>query len=93
MSVYERVHAHAPPALSEEAEDDDWETDPEPANTISEKEQRWGAATLPDDSKGKSDMASLRENVRSQHEQASTVEYLSKKREVGDSYGQGRLKN
>ena len=47
MAVYLREHTHGLHATEETIEEeDDWETDPEPANIISEEEQRWGSSTL-----------------------------------------------
>jgi len=47
---------------------DDWETDPEPANPLSEKEKRWGAKTLPDDALHKEPVSlhEIRERVVAQ---------------------------
>jgi hypothetical protein len=57
-----------------EDDDDDWETDPEPANPISEKEQRRGAATLPSDRKDFGSVHDLREQVIEQDHAALTVD-------------------
>eukprot|EP00735_Rhodelphis_limneticus_P011372 TRINITY_DN4462_c0_g1::TRINITY_DN4462_c0_g1_i1::g.7247::m.7247 TRINITY_DN4462_c0_g1::TRINITY_DN4462_c0_g1_i1::g.7247 ORF type:complete len:113 (-),score=26.51,sp/Q01406/SRC8_CHICK/42.67/6e-11,HS1_rep/PF02218.10/0.00047 TRINITY_DN4462_c0_g1_i1:14-310(-) len=52
------------------ADDDDWETSPEPANLISEKEQRWGAATLPQDAdESAKSIADIRKKAADQHAQ------------------------
>lgn len=33
-------------ALQNKADDDDWETDPDFVNDVTEEEQRWGAKTI-----------------------------------------------
>jgi len=89
MSVYDRVQEHGVSSKDAwDAEDDDWETDPEPANPVSEAQQRWGAATLPDDAKDVTNLTDLRESVKSQHDEASAKEFAQTKRQVGESYGQ-----
>lgn len=46
-------------------EDDDWETDPDFINDVSEQEQRWGSKTIPGSGRdaGSIDMKQLREEV------------------------------
>jgi len=45
---------------------------------ISEKEQRWGAATLPSDAKDIGSVAALRQNVQDQHQSATDKEWQTK---------------
>eukprot|EP00010_Vexillifera_abyssalis_P004013 CAMPEP_0201552386 /NCGR_PEP_ID=MMETSP0173_2-20130828/15756_1 /ASSEMBLY_ACC=CAM_ASM_000268 /TAXON_ID=218659 /ORGANISM="Vexillifera sp., Strain DIVA3 564/2" /LENGTH=100 /DNA_ID=CAMNT_0047962867 /DNA_START=19 /DNA_END=321 /DNA_ORIENTATION=+ len=73
MSVYERVHDTGVPStgFDDSSSSDDWETDPEPANQISEKDQRWGAAVLPDDAKDFKNIHELREETKKQDEAAA----------------------
>jgi len=47
-------------------------------NLISEKEQRWGAATLPSDAKDIGSVAALRQNVQDQHQSATDKEWQNK---------------
>ena len=48
-------------------------------NLISEKQQRWGARTLPDDKKEDvEDIHTLREAIKDQHERVANEEYFSK---------------
>ncbi|KAL6052235.1 Hematopoietic lineage cell-specific protein [Balamuthia mandrillaris] len=95
MSVYDRVAEHGLAETKDAfaADDDDWETDPEPANNISEAEQRWGAATLPKDAKDFRNIDNLRDAVKEQHEKVAQEEYAATKRAVGDTYGQEKLRN
>eukprot|EP00005_Dracoamoeba_jomungandri_P012631 CAMPEP_0174263192 /NCGR_PEP_ID=MMETSP0439-20130205/17541_1 /TAXON_ID=0 /ORGANISM="Stereomyxa ramosa, Strain Chinc5" /LENGTH=99 /DNA_ID=CAMNT_0015348393 /DNA_START=18 /DNA_END=317 /DNA_ORIENTATION=- len=90
MSVYDRVHTHGAPERSpwEADSDDDWETDPEPANLISEEEQRWGAATLPQDGKDVQCMAKLRDQIRAQDDEATKKDKEEQRKFVAESYGQ-----
>lgn len=50
--------------------DDDWETDPDFVNDVSEEEQRWGSRTIPGSGRvlGHIDMSQLREEVTKAHE-------------------------
>ncbi|XP_056605376.1 src substrate protein p85-like [Triplophysa dalaica] len=70
-----------------ESEGDDWETDPNFENDVSEQEQRWGARTI--EGSGRQEpisIAKLRENVSQEHE-------VLKKKELENcpkaSYGYG----
>ncbi|XDV25183.1 hypothetical protein PO909_029143 [Leuciscus waleckii] len=70
-----------------ESEGDDWETDPNFENDVSEQEQRWGARTI--EGSGRKEhisIADLRENVSREHE-------VVKKKEMDQgpkaSYGYG----
>mmetsp|Transcript_32547 Transcript_32547/g.50904 ORF Transcript_32547/g.50904 Transcript_32547/m.50904 type:complete len:97 (-) Transcript_32547:79-369(-) len=93
MSVYERVHDTGVPShqVQENDDDDEWETDPEPANLVSPQEQRWGAKTLPQDKKEFQDMKDLRQQVINQHKEVSEAEYYAKGRaEEYQTPGQGQ---
>jgi hypothetical protein len=57
MSVYSRTHEtgvpdamkgddSSIPAHLQQGEDDDWETDPDYVNDVSEKDQRWGSKEI-----------------------------------------------
>eukprot|EP00211_Chloroparvula_japonica_P011034 CAMPEP_0119131624 /NCGR_PEP_ID=MMETSP1310-20130426/10488_1 /TAXON_ID=464262 /ORGANISM="Genus nov. species nov., Strain RCC2339" /LENGTH=103 /DNA_ID=CAMNT_0007122211 /DNA_START=73 /DNA_END=381 /DNA_ORIENTATION=- len=92
MSVYERVHDTGVPvpnshghALHDD-DDDEWETDPEPANLVSEKEQRWGAKHLPQDKKEFQDMRDLRNQVLEQDKSAVQRDYEARMGTVKESY-------
>ncbi|XP_053717413.1 src substrate protein p85-like isoform X2 [Synchiropus splendidus] len=67
------------------ARDDDWETDPDFENDVSEQEQRWGAKTI--EGSGRKEpisVAELRHTVASEHEQGKQKEQTPKA-----SYGYG----
>jgi len=69
------------------APDDDWETDANFVNNVSEKEQRWGSKTVEGSGKTQAvDLGQLRTQVTSQHETVAKKEYESK---PGFSYGYG----
>jgi len=70
------------------APDDDWETDADFVNNVSEKEQRWGSKTIEGSGKPAQavDLGQLRNKVTTQHEQVAKKEYESK---PGFSYGYG----
>ncbi|XP_008473198.1 src substrate cortactin [Diaphorina citri] len=69
-------------------DDDDWETDPDFINDVSEQEQRWGSKTIPGSGRtgGTIDMKQLREEVA-----ISDACYKQKQLEEGSkaSYGYG----
>ncbi|XP_063305246.1 src substrate cortactin-like [Pelobates fuscus] len=70
-----------------EADGDDWETDPDFVNDVSEEEQRWGAKTIEGSGRPQHvDISKLRSNVSKEHEHL-------KKKELQDgpqaSYGYG----
>ncbi|XP_041109999.1 hematopoietic lineage cell-specific protein-like isoform X4 [Polyodon spathula] len=74
-------------SVKAEAEGDDWDTDPDFVNDVSEQEQRWGAKTI--EGSGRSEHFSvhqLREHVSKEHEE-------KKKKELAEgpkaSYGYG----
>lgn len=64
---------------------DDWETDPEPANPLSEKEKRWGAKTLPDDALHKEPVSlhEIRERVVAQD---NYVRQVSNSRQISSFF-------
>uniref|UniRef100_A0A672GCN5 Hematopoietic lineage cell-specific protein-like n=1 Tax=Salarias fasciatus TaxID=181472 RepID=A0A672GCN5_SALFA len=67
------------------AEGDDWETDPDFENDVSEQEQRWGAKTI--EGSGRKEhisVAELRSKVAVEHEQVKQKEHTPKA-----SYGYG----
>ncbi|XP_071359071.1 src substrate protein p85-like isoform X3 [Trachinotus anak] len=67
------------------AEGDDWETDPDFENDVSEQEQRWGAKTI--EGSGRKEhisVAELRSKVAVEHEQVKQKEHIPKA-----SYGYG----
>uniref|UniRef100_A0A3Q1BTJ7 SH3 domain-containing protein n=1 Tax=Amphiprion ocellaris TaxID=80972 RepID=A0A3Q1BTJ7_AMPOC len=67
------------------AEGDDWETDPDFENDVSEQEQRWGAKTI--EGSGRKEhisVAELRNKVAVEHEQVKQKEHVPKA-----SYGYG----
>ncbi|XP_011489507.1 hematopoietic lineage cell-specific protein [Oryzias latipes] len=68
------------------AEGDDWETDPDFENDVSEQEQRWGAKTIEGSGRAKEhiSVAELRNKVAVEHEQVKQKEYTPK-----TSYGYG----
>ncbi|KAF2077750.1 hypothetical protein CYY_000937 [Polysphondylium violaceum] len=80
MSVYQKSVSHAPATLARNdtvAEDDDWETDPDYANDISEKDQRWGSKETQKQELG--NMDELRNKVVAQDDRAVKEEYEKKK--------------
>ncbi|XP_062415540.1 src substrate protein p85-like isoform X1 [Pungitius pungitius] len=67
------------------AEGDDWETDPDFENDVSEQEQRWGAKTI--EGSGRKEhisIAELRDKVAVEHEQVKQKDHTPKA-----SYGYG----
>ncbi|RVE56613.1 hypothetical protein OJAV_G00223220 [Oryzias javanicus] len=68
------------------AEGDDWETDPDFENDVSEQEQRWGAKTIEGSGRTKEhiSVAELRNKVAAEHEQVKQKEHAPKA-----SYGYG----
>jgi len=70
------------------APDDDWETDADFVNNVSEKEQRWGSKAVEGSGKPAEalDLTKLRQDVSTSHEQKVKTEYTSK---PGFSYGYG----
>merc|ERR1712137_713514 len=75
MSVYMRTEELAPATLSStdvksaaaEVDEDDWDTDVDAINDVSEKEQRWGSKDIVPDREHFS-VAQLREDVIQTHE-------------------------
>ncbi|KAM3927499.1 src substrate cortactin-like [Leptodactylus fuscus] len=63
-------------AVSEDAGGDDWETDPDFVNDITEEEQRWGAKTIQGSGRPQHiDIKELRSNVSKEHEQLKKKEF------------------
>eukprot|EP01135_Chromosphaera_perkinsii_P011248 Nk52_evm29s2367 gene=Nk52_evmTU29s2367 len=69
-------------------DDDDWETDADFVNDVSEKEQRWGAKTVEGsiDTHESVDLLKLRKDVVNEHESSVQQEYAKKPQ---FSYGYG----
>lgn len=68
--------------------DDDWETDSDFVNNVSEKEQRWGSKSVEGSGKPTQalNMNELRNNITNKNEEATKKEYQEK---PGFSYGYG----
>ncbi|XP_075711243.1 src substrate cortactin-like [Rhinoderma darwinii] len=63
-------------AVTEVAGGDDWETDPDFVNDITEEEQRWGAKTIQGSGRPQHiDIKELRSNVSKEHEQLKKKEF------------------
>lgn len=63
-------------AVTEDAGGDDWETDPDFVNDITEEEQRWGAKTIQGSGRPQHiDIKELRSNVSKEHEQLKKKEF------------------
>jgi len=60
--------------------DDDWETSGDIPNPISEKQQRWGAATLPQNSTTPTNLTEFREKIINQDDEKRQQEYIDKSR-------------
>eukprot|EP01125_Pyxidicula_operculata_P007690 TRINITY_DN2601_c0_g1_i1.p1 TRINITY_DN2601_c0_g1~~TRINITY_DN2601_c0_g1_i1.p1 ORF type:complete len:106 (-),score=45.64 TRINITY_DN2601_c0_g1_i1:35-352(-) len=68
-------------------DDDDWETEPDFVNDLSEKEKRYGSKTIPGSGKGDSkDVAQIREKAKEQHQSSANNEYYQKKSLYGVDY-------
>jgi len=81
MSVYGRAHTHglADAKSNDTQADDDWETDPDYVNDVSEKEQRKGSKLIQPDQVEKTSMSQLREKVIDQDSDVRKKEYDAKK--------------
>ncbi|CAJ0920701.1 unnamed protein product [Ranitomeya imitator] len=63
-------------AVTDAAGGDDWETDPDFVNDITEEEQRWGAKTIQGSGRPQHiDIKELRSNVSKEHEQLKKKEF------------------
>ncbi|XP_073435418.1 hematopoietic lineage cell-specific protein-like isoform X1 [Dendrobates tinctorius] len=63
-------------AVTDVAGGDDWETDPDFVNDITEEEQRWGAKTIQGSGRPQHiDIKELRSNVSKEHEQLKKKEF------------------
>ncbi|XP_005188232.1 hematopoietic lineage cell-specific protein [Musca domestica] len=69
------------------AEDDDWETDPDFVNDVSEQEQRWGSKTI--EGSGRTAGAIDMEKLRSETEQADQAKKKKELEEINPGYGYG----
>merc|ERR1711976_492080 len=69
MSVYQKPESLAPAKGNrvEDDDSDDWETDPDYVNDVSEKDQRWGSKELTPDRNSFS-IKDLRQDVIETHE-------------------------
>mmetsp|Transcript_13867 Transcript_13867/g.17445 ORF Transcript_13867/g.17445 Transcript_13867/m.17445 type:complete len:96 (+) Transcript_13867:58-345(+) len=88
MSVYMRTEDLAPANISAAnvsdanaaaEDDDDWDTDVDAVNDISEKEQRWGSKEIQPDREHFS-VSALRENVIQTHETVHVGKHHSSQR-------------
>ncbi|XP_006815273.1 hematopoietic lineage cell-specific protein-like [Saccoglossus kowalevskii] len=58
------------------ADDDDWETDPDFVNDVTEQEQRWGAKTVEGSGRqGSINIGNLRDQVKTDDAQKKHAEY------------------
>eukprot|EP01115_Flamella_aegyptia_P013575 TRINITY_DN73270_c0_g1_i1.p1 TRINITY_DN73270_c0_g1~~TRINITY_DN73270_c0_g1_i1.p1 ORF type:complete len:97 (-),score=28.68 TRINITY_DN73270_c0_g1_i1:27-317(-) len=76
MSVYSRVHSHGvvdTKNLGENPNDDDWETDPDYVNDVSEKDQRWGSKEIVPPKKKGEQVDNIQEIARRATEQDQKV--------------------
>ncbi|XP_075455003.1 uncharacterized protein LOC142494329 [Ascaphus truei] len=65
-------------SVTAEAAGDDWDTDPDFVNDITEKEQRWGAKTVEGSGRPQHiDINQLRSNVSQEHEHQKKKEHLA----------------
>ncbi|XP_013118370.1 hematopoietic lineage cell-specific protein [Stomoxys calcitrans] len=69
------------------AEDDDWETDPDFVNDVSEQEQRWGSKTI--EGSGRTAGAIDMEKLRSETEKADQAKKQKEIEEINPGYGYG----
>jgi len=84
MSFYELVHETGVPGTNQDVGDDDWDTDPDYVNDVSEKEQRTGSKLI---QPMKAEMLSgdtptlqaLAQKAKAQQDAVSLEEWQSKK--------------
>jgi cortactin len=70
------------------ANEDDWETDPDFVNSVSEKEQRWGQKPNQETPKTNLNLTELRQQVLLQNEETSKKTWETLKgKDVKQSYG------
>ncbi|EAL63215.1 hypothetical protein DDB_G0288379 [Dictyostelium discoideum AX4] len=82
MSVYQKTVTHAPATLNKANQvddDDDFETDPDYVNDISEKDTRWGSKIIGTDKGNGKDMEEIRSNAFNKHQTITQEEYENKK--------------
>jgi len=72
-------HGIADASKKEAQDDDDWDTDPDYKNDVTEKEQRKGSKLLNPDNVEHTSMDQLRNKVIEQDSQISKTEYENKK--------------
>ncbi|XP_037825861.1 src substrate cortactin-like [Lucilia sericata] len=70
-----------------DAEDDDWETDPDFINDVSEQEQRWGAKTI--EGSGRTAGAIDMDKLRAETEKADQDKKRKEIEEINPGYGYG----
>lgn len=68
-------------------EDDDWETDPDFVNDVSEQEQRWGSKTI--EGSGRTAGAINMQQLREETEKADTEKKKKELEELNPGYGYG----
>jgi len=89
MSVYQKPESLAPAKsvnAGDDDQDDDWETDPDYVNDISEKDQRWGSKELTPDRNAFS-VKELRNDVIVTHETvhvAGAAKHSSQQHKYGE---------
>eukprot|EP01133_Synstelium_polycarpum_P012505 gene12505-14678_t len=86
MSVYQKTVSHAPASVKNDVndvvDDDDWDSDPNYVNDISEKDSRWGSKIIRPEEVFTADtpnMQSLREKVFAKDAEAAKKEYEEKR--------------
>jgi len=96
MSVYGRAHSHGVvDAATKDAQDDDddWETDPDYVNDVSEQEQRKGSKLINPNQVEHTSMSQLREKVIEQDSELKKKEYENKKVLYGGERAANSQKN
>eukprot|EP01132_Coremiostelium_polycephalum_P003770 gene3770-4694_t len=86
MSVYQKTVSHAPATLDKAltGESDDWDTDPDYVNDVSEMEQRRGSRLIVPPPSGTTTMDELRQKVADQDSKLLKEEYAQKKTLYGE---------
>jgi len=91
MSVYERSHIHGLPGEKvEEVEDDEWETDPDYVNDVTEKQQRYGSKIIQPMkdqilTEETPSLIALGQKVVQKNNEAVMTEYIAKKTLYGET--------
>ncbi len=73
--LFDQHSESMPPPKSQNADDDDWETDPDFVNNQTEEEQRRGGAAKKD--AGTVDMQEIKDSVLRQEAEKSKAKYVS----------------